>query len=182
MIALTTDKMSDITAHLARVGITTQSKMFRGELARFADSPGIRLRYFRPSGLDVDPIGESLQDAGLSTERPTCLEVLELLELVLVDGLGTKRRKVQRVSRLTMEQAVTKARKMRDRKYLCDTCGQIIRGTRATLVPCGRCFNTFVASIPEESIRQYLTDNVHMMRRTDPTPEEVLAAYAGVTL
>ena len=80
-------------------------------------------------------------------------------------GVRTKRKIAQWYADRDMKRAgedagarYQKAQKNRLRKYVCD-CGQIIRGTRNTLVLCGLCHE--------------MTGQLVMMRRADPLPEEI---------
>lgn len=82
---LQTDNMHELTRliHAKRVRIDPQ---YRGELIRLFDNPRARMAYFSKTGLTVDQLGEAIWDARLSHERPTCDEVLELLERIFTPG------------------------------------------------------------------------------------------------
>lgn len=135
---------------------------FRGEIARLFDNPGYKRLYFRRNGLTVDSFGELLWDRGIVGERPNPREVLDYLDELLRRAPRVRGRK--RASVTAIDSAETRARKNRLRLFQC-SCGQKIRGTRATLVLCGLCYEMRGEIVP--------------FTRIDPLPEEVLAqSYA----
>lgn len=133
---------------------------YAGEIDRLMDRPGIRRRYQRRAGLTVDAIGELVWDRQLTDVRPTCREVLDMLESALTPAAGGHPRG-RKPSKRTVNDAERKARAMRLRKFVCESCNQLARGTRHSALICGLCYE--------------MTGDVVKMRRVDPTPEEVLA-------
>jgi hypothetical protein len=132
---------------------------FAGEIDRLMDRRGIRLRYLRPAGLTVDAIGELLVDRRITDSRPTCREVLDMLELALTPAPIRPVR--VKASLRAVDAAEGKARTNRLRKFACPSCSQIARGTRCSVLACGLCYE--------------MRGEVIMLRRVDPLPEEVIA-------
>lgn len=69
--------------HAKRVRLDPQ---YRGELIRLFDNPRARMAYFSKHGLTVDALGEAMWDARLCDVRPTCDEVLTILENLFTPG------------------------------------------------------------------------------------------------
>ena len=69
--------------HAKRVRLDPQ---FRGELVRLFDDKRARMAYFSKHGLTVDQLGEAMWDARLCDVRPTCDEVLGILENLFTPG------------------------------------------------------------------------------------------------
>ena len=156
-----------VTEILKEYGLQ-KDPQYHGEMVRFFDRPDVKHRYYRRAGLTVDALGELIWDHGVTRERPTCNDVLELLEILFVNPAAVKQARRRRANTKTAETAidreVRKAKGTRLRKYQCD-CGQIIQGTRKTDVICGPCFR--INGITES------------MPRVTKLPEEILAEYAG---
>lgn len=125
---LQTDRTRDLArlVHAKRVRIDPQ---YRGELVRLFDNPKARMAYFSKHGLTVDQLGEAIWDAGLTNERPSCDEVLELLERLFTPGaVRTKIARSEVRDALTeMQDELTreldKRRKDRWRQYRCGCFG-----------------------------------------------------------
>ena len=130
---------------------------FPGELATLFDVPGRKLRFLRARGVTVDGFGELLVDRGLTPERLAVNDVLALLGTVF-DGTSWGESRKARGSVAALEAAELKAKKNRMRKFEC-SCGQILRGTRASSAICGLCYE--------------MEGEIRFMRRVDPLPEEI---------
>jgi hypothetical protein len=143
----------------------------RGELAWLFDgNPGLRMRYTNRNGITVDDFGEALYDRGYALRRLTEREILDVLERVLRPAPAQKSKERGRRRKCTadsVDELERKARAMRCRKYVCDRCNQIVRGTRNTSVLCGLCYE--------------MNGEIRAMRRVDPLPEEILEQAAATT-
>lgn len=131
----------------------------RGELAQLFDGAGRRIRYLRPSGVSLDRFGELLVDRGVTSTRLGPAEVADLLAATFDSRPVGKAAKVPSAKAISV--AERKARNMRSRKYVCPAsgCGQIIRGTRNTVVDCGLCRELYGITVA--------------LVRVDPLPEEI---------
>lgn len=136
----------------------------RGELAQVFDGPGRRIRFLRRNGVSLDKFGEILVDQRVTSRRLTPAEVADLLSATFDSHPHAKTAKSQ-PSMKTLSRAEAKARKMRSRKFACPECGQIVRGTRGTIVDCGLCREMYGRTVT--------------MVRVDPLPEEIAAMAAA---
>jgi hypothetical protein len=156
-VRLTIDDLKPVRQLLQHKRICIDPQ-YRGETARLAENRGVRMRYFAKQGLTIDELGEALWDAGfVAGDRPTCNDVLDFLEEFFAP---TAPRTEAVISKMALDVAEGNARKRRWRLFDCPKCGQIARGSRATLIDCGLC-------------REMTGETVPMIRR-DPLPEEVL--------
>lgn len=82
-ISFLVDDFSGVRSLMRRNKIAIDP-MYAGECRRLAGDTRILKQYFsNRRGLSIDGIGELLWDQGYTYERPTCNEVLDLLEWVL---------------------------------------------------------------------------------------------------
>ena len=86
-MALIIDSYEPVRRLLLRRGIAIDP-MYRGEIRRLAENPGIRMRYMRSGGMLLDDIGEALWDAGFTYRRVDCNEALEIVEAALYGKRG----------------------------------------------------------------------------------------------
>ena len=135
----------------------------RGELDIVFNGRGRSLRFLRRTGVSLDRFGELLADHGVTSRRLTPSEVADLLSATFDSRPQAKVAKPP--SRKALTRAEEKARRNRSRRYECPHCFQPARGSRDTMLVCGRCY-----------VRENLI--VHM-RRTDPLPEEIAAMAAA---
>jgi hypothetical protein len=155
--------------------------MHAGELAQLFDGAGRRRKYVRRSGLSLDAFAEIVWDRGLTPERLRIDEILELLSQAFDSTTATKRRQTSRgvtFSRKTrpskraiadsIDSQAERAKKMRMRKFVCDSCGMILRGAMLTAdgrevrPACGHC------------------DGRPLLTRVDPTFAEVMVQTLGL--
>lgn len=135
--------------HAKRVRLDPQ---YRGELVRLFDNPRARMAYFSKHGLTVDDLGEALWDARLCDIRPTCDEVLGILEQLFTPGpvraaisKSTVRAELSEIQDSLTRELETR-RKNRWRLFACRCFNSAkIRATKDELPPalaraiCGEC-------------------------------------------
>lgn len=133
---------------------------FRGELDQVFSGRGRSLRYLRRTGVSLDRFGELLADHGVTSRRLTPAEVADLLSATFDSRPQAKVAKPP--SKRALLRAEVRAKKMRNRKFVCPTpgCGQIVRGSRNTRVDCTIC-------------REMRGLVGVVLVRTDPLPEEI---------
>ena len=161
---------------------------FRGELTRLLDLPGHRRAYFRKRGLTIDGLAEMLWDRRITGRRLSTVEVLEVLELVMVNEPTRKSRR-RRASEAVgdIERLARKATDNRQRKFQCERCGQIARGTRKSDLICGGCIRAALSRVVVDlkgvmserlaaDIVRVIEAGLTAMQRIDPLPEEILEA------
>jgi hypothetical protein len=132
---------------------------YDGELRTTFDGTGRTLRYLRSSGVSLDRFGEMLVDHGVTSRRLGPAEVADLLSATFDSRPHGKVAKMP--SAKAISNAERRARANRSRKYQCEKCGQIVRGTRNTIVACMVCFE--------------MTGQLVTLKRVDPLPEEIAA-------
>lgn len=69
--------------HRKRVTIDSQ---YRGECQRLFDDPRSRMAFYGARGLTIDALGEYLHEQRVYAARPTCREVLDLLDTIMAPG------------------------------------------------------------------------------------------------
>lgn len=153
------DDMRPVLAAIRERGIQVDP-MFPGECRQLFGNVGVRLRYCRKAGLNIDAVAELLYDRGYTARRISTVECIDVLDRLLT-GAPAKVQSTPSSRQLEIE--ASRARANRMRKFVCD-CGQIARGTRNSSLICGVCFE--------------MTGEIHVMRRVDPLPEEILARAA----
>lgn len=91
---------------------------FRVECHQLFADPRIRMAYYSSKGLLVDDLGEALWDAGFTgPERPSCVEVIDLLAEVLAPAGSPRQRVTLREADGISRQAVEDiARQLETRK------------------------------------------------------------------
>jgi len=131
--------------------------LFPAECRQLFSNVGTRLRYCRKAGRTIDEVGELLWDRGFTSRRVSTVECLDLLETLFTPSIVHGR---AQPSNSAIERAAVKASKTRLLKFQCPDCQQIARGTRASLLICGLCF-------------EMKSEITHMVR-VDALPEEIL--------
>jgi hypothetical protein len=104
-------------------------EQYRGETARLMDNAAYRMKYQRANGLTVDSLGELLWERHVFSERPTCNDVLELLDNVLRPAISrtSSADAGDRAIIAAAERAIEVRRHTRLRLYQCVGCGKKIR-------------------------------------------------------
>jgi hypothetical protein len=133
----------------------------KGELARLFDGAGRKRRFLRRSGVTLDEFGELLWDRGILPERPTVVDVENLLATVF-DGTAAARKAGKRPRKAetaaAIDTAAARAKRNRLRRAICENCGAIGYSSALVILEhCGR-----------------------PMLRTDPTFSEVMQQTAGL--
>lgn len=124
----TTDRMKDVARLVHRVRVQIDPA-FRGELVRLFENPKARMAYFSKNGLLMDELTEAIWDAGLTFERPTIIETLELLKTLFTPGtLRAKISKAEVKGELAevyagLETELDKRRRDRRRTFRCSCFG-----------------------------------------------------------
>lgn len=172
-------------ALLGELGLCSDPR-YRGEIARLFDGrkPRAAGRY-RTTGVTIDGFAEALYDRGIVAERPGERETFDWLETCLTPAPKTRGRRSGPTAR-GIEAEIERARTVRARRYECDRCGQILRGTRKTEVTCTRCLESTFATIASAligvigdarvaaAVMATVRECISPMRRTSPLPEELL--------
>ena len=174
--ACTFDNPRVVLQHIRAHRLTVNDSGYHGELVRLADNPGVRMNYFSANGITVDALAESLWSAGFTSRRLDCSETLELL-----DQLFTRQPKSPARAKVPAN-ALQRAKSNRNRLYQCNGCGQRFRGTRASDAICGRCFDAWLATLPEE-IQETVGSAIAPFRfeRKDLLPEEIEQELAATS-
>jgi hypothetical protein len=164
---LTDEPASAIHKLLKEFGLCLD-RGFRGEINRLLELRGFRRAYLRKRhGLTVDAFAEIMWSRGITGRRLTCVETLDVLEMVLTPKAPRKSRRRAAEVLNEIEREAKRATENRQRKFSCPVCNQIARATRGGDLLCGRCFATDGAIVS--------------MLRVSPFPEELLAQAAAVT-
>lgn len=158
---LTCNSAAPVLAALRERGIRIDP-LYAGECRQLFGNAGVRANYCRRGGLSVDDVSELLLDRGFVQARLDGRETLDMLEQLLQPA--PRRRRRRRTTVRTVDHAVTKATKMRMRKFQCPRCSQIARATTNAALLCGVCHEMHGELIP--------------LSRIDPTPIELLESAA----
>ena len=162
-MTFTTDNpAAAVRSLLAEFGLCIDPRL-AGECRWLFENRSYRMKYQRTDGLTIDRFSEMLHDRGVTSDSLTEAETLDLLADVMRPAKRAKGR--ERIDHEVIDLAASKATKMRLRKYQCETCGQIARGTRTSDLICGRCYGTDGTVTP--------------MSRIDPLPEEINLQHAA---
>lgn len=136
--------MAGVRSLLAETGLRIDPA-YAGEVRRILDSPGLRRRYLRRNGPDLDTFAELLWSRGITGERIDIHGVLELLDSLRLGEKAAKSRGRRRCTRKDLagiELEAERAKNARNKKFICQECGKSrCNGAVSTCdVICGRCY------------------------------------------